>query len=78
MFPLDMTPEEYAARHAHQWWCFSFDNYRYREERMDAWIQRLGDIFFRRNGAPSIDELRLRFLTEGERAEIAAREAEDL
>ena len=77
MFPLDQTPEEYAARHAHECGCFSFDEYRFSDERLDAWIQRLGDIYFRRNGAPSIDDLRLRFLTEEERAVIAQRENEE-
>jgi hypothetical protein len=77
MFALDLTPEEYAARHAHEWLCFSFDEYRFSDERLDAWIQRLGDIFFRRNGAPSLDDLRRRFLTEEERAAIAQREREE-
>jgi hypothetical protein len=77
MFPLDLSPEEYAARHAHQWGVFSFDEYRYSDERLDAWIQRFGDIFFRRNGAPSIHEFRQRFLTEEERAAIAQREREE-
>jgi hypothetical protein len=77
MFPLDLSPEEYAARHAHEWAAFSFDEYRYSDERLDAWIQRLGDIFFRRNGAPSIHELRQCFLTEEERAAIAQREREE-
>ena len=76
LFPLDRTPEEYAARHAHEWGCFSFDDYRFSDERLDAWIQRLGDIFSRRNGAPSVDDLRRRFLTEEERAAIAQRERE--
>jgi hypothetical protein len=78
LFKLDLTPEEYAARHAHEWACFSFDDYRFSDERLDAWIQQLGDIFFRRNGAPSVDELRLRFLSEEERAAITRREHEEL
>jgi hypothetical protein len=45
LFPLDMSPEEYAARHGHGWLCFSFSSYRFRNERLDAWIQRLGEIF---------------------------------
>jgi hypothetical protein len=78
MFPLDLTPEEYAARHAHEWACFSFDEYRFSDGRLDAWIQRLGDIFFARNGAPTVDELRQRFLSEEERAAITRREREEL
>ena len=77
LFPLDQSPEEYAARHAHEWGCFSFDEYRFSDERLDAWIQRLGDIFFRRNGAPSVGDLRRRFLTVDDRAAIALREREE-
>ena len=76
-FPIDQSPEEYAARHAHEWVSFSFDDYRFCDERLDAWIQRLGDIFFRRNGAPSLHDLRRRFLTEEELAAVAQREGEE-
>jgi hypothetical protein len=45
MFPLDMSPEEYAARYSEDWFCFSFNRYRYRDIDLDQWIQRLGEIF---------------------------------
>ena len=51
LFPLDMTPEEYAAKHGHEWFCFSFDDYRYADPELDRWIQRLGDILFNRDDA---------------------------
>ena len=70
LFPLEMSPEEYAARYGHGWMCFSFDEYRYADSRLDTWIQRLGDIFFGRNGAPSVADLRRRLLTDLERAAI--------
>jgi hypothetical protein len=66
LFPLEMSPEEYAARHAHGWYCFSFDDYRYRDSARDAWIQRLGEILRRAEGAPTIDELRQIYLTAEE------------
>ena len=75
-FPLDLSPEEYAAREAHNWTCFSFDDYRYSDPRVDQWIHRLGDILFRREGAPTVDELRKRYLTPEERAAVEAREQE--
>jgi hypothetical protein len=43
---------------------------------LTEWIQRLGDIFFRRHGAPSIAELRERFLSREELADIRRRERE--
>lgn len=48
-FPIGkMSPEEYAAREGHRWYCFSFDDYRYADPEVDRWIQRLGDILFKR------------------------------
>lgn len=46
-FPFEtMSPEEYAARRGVGWLCFSFHLFRYQDEKLDAWIQRLGEIFF--------------------------------
>jgi hypothetical protein len=77
IFPLAMSPEEYAARHARQWLCFSFDDYRYADPALDRWIHRLGDILFHRHAAPSLAELRARYLSAEER-EQAERHQEEL
>lgn len=77
LFPLDMPPEEYAARNAHGWFSFSFDDYRYSDPAMERWIHRLGDILFGREGEPSLDELRARYLTDEERQVIARRQEEE-
>ena len=74
LFPVTQSPEEYAARNAHLWVSFSFDDYRYRDPFLNTWIQRLGDIFFGRNGAPSISELREKYLTLEERQDLEAEE----
>ena len=74
LFPVRQSPEEYAARNAHLWVSFSFDDYRYRDPVVNTWIHRLGDIFFGRNGAPSISELREKYLTLEERQHIEAEE----
>jgi hypothetical protein len=78
LFPLTQSPEEYAARNAHLWDSFSFDEYRYSDPELNTWIQRLGDILFKRNGAPSISELRAKYLNQEERArlDIGARDAQ--
>ncbi len=78
IFPLSQSPEEYAARNGHRWICFSFDNYRYRDPALNAWIQQLGDILFQRNGAPSITELRKRYLTLEECERLAEEEKEEI
>jgi len=74
LFPVTQSPEEYAARNAHLWVSFSFDDYRYRDPVLNTWIQRLGDIFFGRNGAPSISKLREKYLTLEERQHLEAEE----
>ena len=76
MFSEGTSPEEYAARNAHSIMCFSLDDIRYADPALDAWIQRLGDILFQREGAPKLADLHARYLTPQERLE-AERERED-
>lgn len=66
LFRLDMSPDEYAARFGHEFAMFSFDDHRYSRPALTLWIQRLADIFFKRHGAPSLRELREKFLTPSE------------
>jgi hypothetical protein len=76
LFPLAMPPEEYAARHGHEWLCFSFDDYCYSDAALDRWVQQLGDILFQRDGAPEIENLRKRYLTAEEQRTIEERSRE--
>ena len=69
-FPMHESPGLYAARNAHLWLCFSFDDVRYRNDALTAWVQELGDIFFQRHGAPSLEQLRLKYLSPEERLAI--------
>ncbi len=55
LFHLEMTPEEYAARFGHEFALFSFDEFRYSRPGLAEWVQRLGDIFFKREGAPPFE-----------------------
>ena len=76
LFRLDMSPDEYAARFGHEFAMFSWDDFRYSRPELTLWIQRLGDIFFKRHDAPSLKELRQRFLTPSE-IEAAEQHEED-
>jgi hypothetical protein len=78
LFPLALSPEEYAARSAHLWGASSFHCYRYEDPLRDAWIQRLADMLLRRDGAKALSELRAKYLNPQERAEIARLEREPL
>lgn len=70
---LQMSPEEYAARHAHQWGCFSLHQYRYADPVLGAWDRRLGEILF---SSVEIERCRHRFLTTEELAAINKKETE--
>ena len=71
LYAEGLSPEEYAARYAHTIGCSSLGDLRYEDPALDAWIQHLHDILGRRNGAPTVEELRARLLTPEERARIA-------
>jgi len=77
MFAEGLSAGEYAARYAHEIACFSLDEIRYADPKLDAWIQDLGDILFSRDGAPALAELRAKYLTPEERAEVE-RERDEL
>jgi hypothetical protein len=70
---LQRTPEEYAARYAHRWGCFSLHQYQYADPVLGAWIRRLAEILFSKE---ETEHCRLRFLTDEERAAIQQEENE--
>jgi hypothetical protein len=70
-----LSPEEWAAHNAHEIVLFSFDEFRYDDPDLDAWVQRLGRILFTRGG---VDVCRRRFLTTEQRLAYEAREQEPL
>jgi hypothetical protein len=72
---LALSPEEYAARHAHEWGCFSFHKYRFRDPALGAWIRRLGEIL---DDEEEIQRCRERFLTPEELAEVRRQASQPL
>ena len=68
--PLHISADEHAARDGHRYAFFGFDEYQYADPTLDAWVQRLGLILRRAAGVPTLEELRLRHLTEEERSAI--------
>lgn len=71
---LQLSPEEYAARHAHKWELFSLHRYRYRDPELGAWVRRLGEIIF---SAAEVERCRQQFLTPHELAEVRRKEQEE-
>ena len=63
LFSLTLLPGEYAARNAAAWACFSFDDYSFRNARLDIWIQQLG-VILRSPGL--LDQYQVQYLTTEE------------
>jgi len=70
---LAQSPEEYAARHAHQWGCFSYHRYRYQDPTLGAWVRRLHEILA---SPDEVKRCRQRFLTPAELADAHRKDAE--
>jgi hypothetical protein len=70
---LALSPEEYAARHAHEWGCFAFHRYRYQDPALGAWVRRVGEILFTEG---ELERCQQQFLTPDELAEVRRRAAE--
>jgi hypothetical protein len=77
MMSCGLSPDEYAARWADNFYCFSLDQYRYRDVVLQSWIHALGAILFQKNDAPNLHDLRAKFLTDEEIQEIQAQEYEE-
>ena len=74
LFPdREMSPEEYAARHGHEHYLFSFHNYQYENAILNEWIQQLAAIFFTPG---ALDRCREQFLTPEEISTVKAIEQE--
>jgi len=64
---FQLSPEEYAARHAHEWGCFYCHLYRFQDATLGAWVRRLGEILF---ADAELEQCRQRFLTAEELTEV--------
>jgi hypothetical protein len=72
---LRLSPEEYAARHAHAWGGFSLHLHKYHDPALGAWVRRLGEIL---SSQEEVERCRQRFLGAAELAEAHKRDEEAL
>jgi len=72
---LALSPEEYAARNAHRWGCFSLHLYEYDDAALGVWVKKLGEIMF---SEAELDECRHEFLTPAHLAAVESSEAEGI
>lgn len=62
-FPIDMAPEEFAARDGYGWLDFPFARFRYRDQALDQWIQQVGEIL---RQPDKLRECQAKYLTPAE------------
>ena len=63
-FPIDVCPEEFAARDGYGWLDFPFSRYRYRDQKLDRWIQAVSVIL---NSPEKMREYQAKYLTPAEK-----------
>ena len=68
-YPTDLalSPEEHAARHAHEWGCFAYHLHLFRDPVLGAWVRRFGEIL---SSSEELERLRQTLLTAVERETI--------
>jgi len=71
---LRISPEEYAARQAHDWMCFSYHLHRFRDPVLGAWVRRFGEIL---SDVDQVKKCRTQYLTPEEIVEVERRAAEE-
>lgn len=71
---LRLHPEEYAARHSHEWGCFSFHLYRYSDVELGNWIRSVGALLFNIEEVARCQE---KYLSPAELARVRCRESEE-
>lgn len=62
-FPIDMAPEEFAARDGYGWLDFPFARFSYRDQALDQWIQQVGEIL---RQPDKLRECQAKYLTPAE------------
>src|SRR5262245_42248591 len=63
---LELSPEEFAARHGHEFAMFPFHQNRYQRPGMTEWVQQLAQVFFAPGLPDRLRRLRERYLTPEE------------
>ena len=66
-FPIDLAPEEFAARDGYGWLDFPFARYRYRDPKLDVWIQATKEIL---QNPAKLRECQVKYLSPAERQMI--------
>lgn len=71
---LQLTPEEYVARHAHSLGAFSFHFYRFSDPGLGTWVRHVGELL---SSEEEVQRCRGQFLSPDELAQVRQHEAEE-
>jgi hypothetical protein len=78
LFRLDLSAEEFAARFAHEFALFNFDNFQYRTPGMTEWVDLLAAFFFAPDLPTRLRVAREKYLAPEEIARVEAHDREPL
>jgi len=63
VFPIDITPEQFAAEDGAGWMEFTFHQYRFQDPELDSWIHAVGKIIA---DPQSLEEAQRQYLSPDE------------
>lgn len=63
VFPIDISPEEFAARDGDGWLDFAFNDFRFSDPELDSWIHAVGKII---RDPQTLREVQEQYLTPAE------------
>ena len=75
VFPLEMNPEEFAAKDGAGWLNFTFNDYHFTDEALNNWIHTVGKII---RDPERLNEVQHKYLNENELAEMKKYMIDDL
>lgn len=75
VFPIDILPEVFAAQDGAGWLNFTFNDYRFRDQRLDQWIHAVGAII---RDPAKLEEVQRKHLSAPEREQMKKYMEDDL
>ena len=75
VFPIEINPEEFAAKDGAGWLNFTFNDYRFADEALNNWIHAVGKII---RDPERLSEVQHKYLNKNELAEMKKYIADDL
>ena len=75
VFPINIPPEEFAAKDGAGWMDFTFNDFRFKDPELDSWIHAVGKII---RDPVLLEEVQQKYLNNFERSEVETYIADEL